>query len=221
MVRENKFDKGVVQMSNLKFNTVCVTGHRPKDLFGYDWDKYSAVIEKVTATVTSLHKKYGVTKYISGGAQGVDQLFFWVVEKYREANRPNGNHGEIENWLYTPCQNQAKYWKDEGPFSKKEFGRIVKRAKKNKTYKLCADKPYNAQLMYDRNTAMVKDSDIVLGIYKGDIADIKGSEKKNGGTLHCLRHAYSKGKPIIIINPVTLKLSTLNFKKEAVKSPAA
>jgi len=73
-----------------KWGTVCVTGHRPKDLFGYDWDKYSATIKKVTGAVDRLYNKYGVTKFISGGAQGVDQLFFWCVEKYR-ANNESAN----------------------------------------------------------------------------------------------------------------------------------
>ena len=187
------------------FNTCCFTGHRPKDLFGYDWNNYTGLIKVVGRCVDKLVKEYGTTRFISGGAQGADQMSYWIVEKYRSINN-------VENWVYVPCQSQPNPWKDTGPFSKDEYNKMVARAQANGWYRLISEDGYSSKLMHERNIAMLNDSDVVIGVYKGDIELIRNPDiQAFGGTIHCLRNAYAMGKPIIIVNPVTLQTSTLNF----------
>lgn len=65
-------------------HTVCFTGHRPKSIFPinpYDESRrkdYQKIVDRIADFVCSMYNK-GFTKYISGGAQGFDQLAFWAV----------------------------------------------------------------------------------------------------------------------------------------------
>lgn len=54
-------------------HTICFTGHRPKDLFGYtDKTPYISIINALKPFLSVLYEN-GYTDYISGGAQGFDQ----------------------------------------------------------------------------------------------------------------------------------------------------
>ena len=62
-------------------HTICFTGHRPKDLFGYtDKTPYISIINALKPFLSVLYEN-GYTDYISGGAQGFDQLAFWAVQQ--------------------------------------------------------------------------------------------------------------------------------------------
>ena len=58
--------------------TICFTGHRPKDLFGYDEHqraRYSELTHDILNLVRNSYKN-GYKTFITGGAQGADQLHF-------------------------------------------------------------------------------------------------------------------------------------------------
>ena len=59
--------------------TACFTGPRPKNLFGYDDDEAYKYLLAVTKEVVDLFYYYGYRYFISGGAQGFDQIAFWAV----------------------------------------------------------------------------------------------------------------------------------------------
>ena len=63
--------------------TLCFTGRRPKDLFGYDKDKYYPIVDKLELILEDFYLQ-GFKKYISGGAQGFDQLSFWAVNRLKK-----------------------------------------------------------------------------------------------------------------------------------------
>lgn len=61
---------------------VCFTGRRPKDLVGYRREGYIELVDYLKNYIRdNLYPHH--TTYISGGAQGFDQLAFWAVEKLR------------------------------------------------------------------------------------------------------------------------------------------
>ena len=65
---------------------MCFTGRRPKDLFGYNHDAYIPMVEAIKRDLRGFVSN-GYTEFISGGAQGFDQLAFWAVNALkREAH---------------------------------------------------------------------------------------------------------------------------------------
>lgn len=61
---------------------VAFTGHRPKDLYGYnDRDPYKVVVQKIIENLKALDDDLVV---ITGGAQGIDQLAFWAAEHLKK-----------------------------------------------------------------------------------------------------------------------------------------
>lgn len=184
--------------------TVCFTGHRPKDLYGYDKEKYFLLVGVLIDQVMDLYTK-GYTKFITGGAQGVDQLAFWAV------NRAKDKYPEIQNVVYIPFNGQERQWKEEGLFSQKEY-RLMLNMADEFTYlqPTLTVKNEIVKALFARNHAMVDDADLVIGVYKKDdfITDLKG------GTAECLKYALNKNKQILLINPFTFqKRNNIPIKK--------
>lgn len=60
-------------------NTVTFTGPRPKKLFGYnDKESYQKIVDVLKVQVKDAYDN-GARRFISGGAQGLDQMAFWAV----------------------------------------------------------------------------------------------------------------------------------------------
>lgn len=99
-----------------KFNTVTFTGHRPNKLAinnnGYKLEHY----ELFFPVLVEMLKEYldmGFTAFITGGAQGFDQLVFWAVDVLKK-KRPN-----ILNIVYAPFINQDAFWRGDDVFGPK------------------------------------------------------------------------------------------------------
>lgn len=182
---------------------LCFTGRRPKD-FGFvetvvsksgkeylkNAQNESAYKDFVLSLSGVLEKFYenGYTKFITGGAQGFDQLAFRAVSLIKE------KHPEIQNIMYVPFRGQERQWLSFGYFGQDEYRKML----------LVADEVYyvvDKELteyksivgaLYARNHAMVTASDKVLALYP----DNDWQEHK-GGTCECMRYAYSKNIPIV------------------------
>lgn len=183
---------GIVPVEKLANSnlTVCFTGPRPKNLHGYVRDPYRPIVD-FTEQICSDFVQSGVRTFISGGAQGFDQLAFWAVERLRR------NNSEIKNNIYIPFKSQPSVWSAQGTFSQADYRLMVKRA--NSANVLSPD-PANAgeaaRRLHTRNHTMVRDSDIVIAL----LADRSLNwEHAKGGTAECVRHAHSVGKPIFAI----------------------
>lgn len=173
--------------------TVCFTGPRPKDLFGYSKDPYYPLVDFLTDLVLDLNQQ-GVGRFISGGAQGFDQLAFWSV------NRAKTSASGITNDVYVPFPFQAVRWRDEGLFGQREYNLMLRLADTVKT--LSADPDPDdfrqaVQKLHARNHAMVADSDLVVALlvegHNTDWANAKG------GTAECVRHARANNVPVLAI----------------------
>ena len=191
--------------------TVCFTGHRPKDLFGHqDVSKYAPLQNSIYKCIDNFYNSYNVRRFISGGAQGVDMLSFFVVEYLKQS------HNDIANDLYIPFVDHDAKMLEKGIFSKSEYAKMVDKATSSKivfpNIRSGAPKGEIVSALYGRNIAMVDDSDFVLGVYGGNLNYIVASNcNVGGGTLHCLRYAFSQNKKIVIINPQTDQIYKLNF----------
>lgn len=185
---------------------ICFTGRRPKDLFWYDSKRYIPLVEALKRDLRVLIDK-GYDTFISGGAQGFDQLAFWAV------NRLKTEGYNIKNIVYVPFDGQEKMWKEEGLFSQQEYRKMLSLADEvvvlreiDRTVKY---EVVNA--LHDRNHSMVNDVDLVFGLYPNS-SWINKSTK--GGTAECLRYAKSQNKKIYVLSNETYIGEYFEYEKE-------
>lgn len=179
--------------------TLCFTGRRPKDLFGYEKEKYRPIVDKLELILEDFYQK-GFRKFISGGAQGFDQLAFWAV------NRLKKKHPDIKNIVYIPFIGQEKCW-NTLIFNKKEYALMLSLADETKVCSpyLVVEDAYKYEVvtaLYKRNHDMVNDSSTIIGLYP---SDLWMNERTKGGTAECLRYAKDKNKTIYQLNPFNLE----------------
>lgn len=172
---------------------VGFTGPRPDMLHGYSSqfiEEYNEII-LYTSQIVSAFCKQGFTKFISGGAQGFDQLAFLAV------NNCKSRGITVENVLYLPFPGQDAYWSD-GLFGKQEFKAIIGMADEVKY--ITEEKPKQkyevVTAMHNRNHAMVTDSDFMIALLAGRSLDFRNA---SGGTSECVRYALSHGKPVYTV----------------------
>ncbi len=168
--------------------TASFTGRRPKDLCGYDWNGYREFGKQFVEYLNTLYKS-GTKNFITGGAQGFDQIAFWAVS----ALKKKYGYTDVKNIVYVPFEGQDRIWKDKGAFSREEYGRMLSQADEVKL--LVSASMVNdfkiAQYLLDRNKAMVNDSDFVIALYPDDTY-----KTNTGGTSACMRYASEQGKEI-------------------------
>lgn len=180
--------------------TLCFTGRRPKDLFGYDKSKYIPLVNALTQELEYFYK-IGYRKFISGGAQGFDQLAFWAV------NRLKQKYKDIKNILYIPFPKQECKWLENGLFSQSEYRLMISMADEviyctpNLNILIASKLDINIA-MHKRNHDMVDSSSLVFGLYPTDLWQNKYTK---GGTAECLRYAKDKNKVIYQMNPFNLE----------------
>ncbi len=164
------FDKDLV--------TMCFTGRRPKDLCGYDAWKYNQFVSDLAKLIyEEFYCKLGVRRFITGGAQGFDQMAFWAVERVKTVY----DCRDIENVVFVPFEHQGSRWAKKGCFSQAEYWMMIKRA----DMVAVVSNNNGIQSLFDRNHAMCDYSDYCLALYPDD-----GWHDNKGGTAECMRYAY-------------------------------
>lgn len=166
--------------------TICFTGPKPKKLCGYNHNNYKNFVKQLTSHILNCHNK-GYTHFISGGAQGFDQLAFWAVHQAKQI------HPDIQNILYKPFINYGNKWAEQGPFSKNEYILISQFADSVKiiTPSVLFDKNEIIKALLQRNKTMIDDSDCVMTLSNTD--DIKYNY---GGTSHGMQYTLTQHKPV-------------------------
>lgn len=161
--------------------TMCFTGRRPKDLCGYDSAKYNGLVDEITNVCEGFYQQ-GIRRYISGGAQGFDQLSFWAVHRLKTM------HPDVKNIVYVPFKGQERQWAKKGAFSQNEYNKMLSVADEivyvTEDIDLTSFKNI-ATVLNVRNEAMVDSSRVVLGLYP----DYTWSRGAKGGTANCMRYA--------------------------------
>ena len=173
---------------------VAFTGHRPRDMYGYDENRTENVMIKrwLLSTVLKIAKKYPNAHFIAGGALGTDT---WGAEAVLEAKK---HFPDVKLEIAVPCLNQESRWNHE---SKVRYHKILKQAD-IVTY--VSDKPYTYQSMQKRNEYMVDNAHVIIAVWSG---------KQRGGTYNCLQYARQVGRTILILNPLNFTTQKIKRKK--------
>lgn len=169
--------------------TVCFTGRRPKYLCGYNGSSYIMFQKYLTSYLEEMYLVSDVKTFISGGAQGFDQIAFWAVDSLKE------RYSDIKNIVYVPFRTQSSAWKDYGLFSKSEYNKMLDRADDviNVSGVISpSDYRQAAKLLMKRNDAMIDNSDIVIALYADD-----DWQTASGGTAEAMRYAIKNSKEMI------------------------
>lgn len=156
---------------------ICVTGHRPDKLYGYDlsnikWKKLKDLFKEIL-------KDKNCNEAITGMALGVDTVFALAVLELKKEGIDIKLHCAI------PCRNQSKKWTSK---DKKMYDYILSKAD---IVNIVSNEEYKPYLMQKRNSYMVNLSDFIIAVWSGDT---------NSGTYNCIRYANKQKKPILIIN---------------------
>lgn len=163
--------------------TVCFTGRRPKDLCGYDLQKYVHFHQQLLSFVHQLYQM-GFRTFITGGAQGFDQMVFRAVY---EMNK-NYHYKDVRNKIYIPFAGQEDRWAEKGLFSKEEYQDLL-----TKAHEVHIISPQNSvKAMFLRNEAMVDDADLCIGLYP----DEHWRTASHGGTASCMQYAEKQDVPV-------------------------
>ena len=173
---------------------ISFTGHRPNKLGGYQWGnkiqkKVSKEIEKNILEIIKKTKEKEIVFY-SGGAIGVDQIAFEIVDGlFLDENIT------IKNNMAIPFKDQDRLWRindKERYKSQKERADNVIYVDTEKGYKVSGTEEgkYDVRKMQKRNEYMVDNSDILIAVFDGS----------KSGTKNCIDYAKKNNKEIIIID---------------------
>lgn len=156
---------------------ICVTGHRPNKLYGYNFS--DPRYQKLKEQFKSILKENKCDEAITGMALGVDTVFALAVLELK-------NEGyNIKLHCAIPCKNHSCKW---GKESVDQYNYILSKAD---TVKLVSEEEYKPWLMQKRNEYMVDLADKVIAVWDGS----------KSGTANCVKYAERIGKEIIKIEP--------------------
>lgn len=163
--------------------SICVTGHRPDKLFGYNNNdpRYNTLRSALDQAITAATQKGSVTAY-TGMALGVDTIFAEECLKLKK-------QFDIKLVAAVPFKGQEGKWQEP---SKKHYHDLLSQVDE---IVYVSDPGYAAWKMQKRNEYMVNHSDLVIAVFDGTA----------GGTANCVNYAKSQNKQIYVINPRDIK----------------
>lgn len=153
--------------------TCFFTGHR-----AIPFGKEYLIREKLREMIEYLIENKGVNTFISGAALGFDTIAAEEVIKIKE------KYPHIKLYLYIPCRDQSRKWKEEDKLKWKILLKSVD------DYIYVTDDNYVNGCMHKRNRKMADD-----GLYC-----ISYCTKESGGTAYTLSYADRIGDIIYNIN---------------------
>lgn len=158
----------------------CCTGHRPKGFpfqYGIDTKKHNAYLQALKEKTELAITEYGITRFISGMAIGVDLDFAETVLKLK-------NKYPITFECAIPCPNQTLKWKDT---DKIRYEYILN----NADIINIISKQYTSECMLKRNRYMVDKSELVIAVFNGI---------EKGGTWYTINYAIKTNTVIELID---------------------
>lgn len=163
--------------------TVAITGPHPQHLGGFDDSNVLNVwIMRELYLNLKQAAEFGVRKFITGGALGVDTWGAQIIQGLRDLTYP-----DIHHVLAMPFPSQTNGWNEE---SIDRFNRIKEAADE---VVVVSDDPYAPYKMQIRNEWMVDNCTTLIAVYD--------RVKAKGGTHNCVMYAIRKQKRIRYIDP--------------------
>lgn len=180
-------------MTYEKSKTVFFTGRRPKDLAGYRRDAYSDLSLYLTEYLKSVILPSGIDVFVTGGAQGFDQLSFQAVDNLKSA----GLH--IANVVCIPFYGQESIWRPYGLFSQKDYWNMLDSADEV----ICTVNPKPdtrggiMKALMDRNSKMMNMASTCIALWPDD--DTWMNPATRSGTADAMRKAHANGLDLRIL----------------------
>ena len=157
---------------------ICITGHRPHKLWGYDLSRPQYLELKETMKLLLINNN--CENAWTGMALGVDMVFALAVLELRDEGYP------IKLNCAIPCLGFPCYkWSMK---DKELYNSIVSRAD---NVVIVTEEEYSPYLMQLRNEYMVDRVQVVIGVWDGS----------SSGTKNCLVYATRAGVKVINIMP--------------------
>jgi len=171
----------------MQITSCAVTGHRPEKLpWRYDENSEGCrrLRETLAAQIVALADS-GVTEFLSGMAQGVDQIFAELVLAQRKKNPTLALHCVL------PCMGQDAKWPEP---ARKRYRSIVQQA----DMRYYVTREYHKGCMLERDRYLVEHSDCLLAVY---------DEAQRGGTAATVNYARKLHRQIILVDPNTTNIT--------------
>jgi uncharacterized phage-like protein YoqJ len=167
--------------------TCSFTGHRPQRFsFGFDEEHTDCIkLKLVLSQEISKLIENGVTEFLSGMALGVDVWGAEIVLALRDQGKV------VRLVCVLPCESQADKWSAS---DRDRYFTILEKADDV----LYISRHYTETCMRGRKIYIADHANIVLAVYDGE---------RQGGTAQTVRYAHMQGKPILIIDPATFKVT--------------
>ena len=161
---------------------ICLTGHRPSKIYGYDLNKKEW--QDLKNKLKEILVAYDCDEAITGMALGCDTIFAIAVLELKHEGYP------IDLRCAVPFKGQENKW------TISDIERYKKILQQADFVDVLSEEKYSPKLLQDRNEYMVNNSDLVIAVWDGE---------ENGGTYNCIKYAKTKNKDIIYINPKQLE----------------
>ncbi len=169
-------------------NRCCAfTGHRPaKFPWKYDEEDSRCVeLKAALARQIEILAAAGVTDFFSGMALGTDTWAAMAVLALREKNP------SVKLHCVLPCEGQEGTW----PAAAQTRYRYILSRADTVEY---VSHTYHPKCMLDRNRRLINCASILLAVYNGE---------QRGGTAATIRFARKADRKIIMIHPITLRIT--------------
>lgn len=166
------------------------TGHRPSKL---SWrynesDPCCMALKAVLEEQIKMQIEAGTTDFLSGMAQGIDQICAELVLHQREKTPMLRLH------CILPCMGQDAEWTDA---AQRRYRSIIKQADS----RVYVNRAYCKECMLERDRYMIECASTLLAVYNG---------VNRSGTAATVNYARKLGREIIIINPASLVVTHEN-----------
>ncbi len=174
-------------MDFVEGTSCAITGHRPSKLpWGYDETAEGCrrLRETLAEQIATLADS-GITSFLSGMAQGVDQIFAELVLALRKKNPA------LTLQCILPCMGQDNKWPES---ARKRYRSIVQQA----DLRFYVSREYHAGCMLERDRYLVKHSDCLLAVYD------KAQRGGTAATVNCARELH---REIIIVDPLSCRVT--------------
>lgn len=173
----------------MKTKKCAFTGHRPQSLpFGFNEadERYIALKQKLRDEIIRQIEENGVTHFITGMAIGVDMFAAEIVLGLKSA------YNGITLECAFPCETQAEKWSEA---LRDRYFDIASKCDKE----TLLQQRYTPDCMHKRNRYMVDQADYIIAVWNG----------KPSGTGKTVQYAQQQGKPVRVINPITLVVENI------------
>ena len=176
-----------------KGTTATFTGHRPNKLAqnssaAYKESHYKVFLPMLVNALEA-YLNIGIDTFITGGAQGFDQLVFWAVHQLKERHPDK----TIRNIVYVPFKGQESIWRGNDIFGPTNYRKMLELAD---DVEYCTDldnsctKNQIAQALDYRNHCMCRSSSRLCSLWSN--SEFQNNTLTPGGTANCVKFATSQ-----------------------------